>query len=186
MTTVELGQIESVGVRNLWADNRLEFSRWLSENLQLLGEVLHMDLELVRLQPPTGWFDLDILAKEVGSDSTVAIVTQLQPSDHIALGKLPGNAAAQGASVLIWVTPDFRSEHRKTLEWLNEWTDAGIEVYGLEAHGIRIGDSLPAIEFRPVVLSSAWAKRERQAASGLTPASYRRLSGREFVECRLH
>ncbi len=174
MTVQELGAIESVDVARLWGDDRLEFSRWLSENLQLLGEVLHMDLELVRIQPPVGWFDLDILAKEVGSDSTVAIVTQLQRSAHIALGKLPGNAAAQGASVLIWVAPHFRPEHRKTLEWLNEWTDPDIEVYGVESHAIRIGDSPPAIEFRPVVFSSAWAKREGQASSGLSPVAYQR------------
>lgn len=176
MTTLqELGRIRQLNVNDLWGGDLLEFSRWLSENLKLLGEPLHMDLELVRLQPPSGWFDLNIIAKEVGNDTTVVIVSQLRPSSHSRLGQLVGYAAAQDARILIWVAPEFRAEHRKALELINERTPDEVEVYGLEVRTIRIGCSLPAHEFRPVVFADAWAKRVRSAMHNLTPAAQKRF-----------
>lgn len=174
-TNKELGDIEPVDISSLWGGDLLEFSRWLSENLKLVGEPLHMDLELVRLQPPSGWFDLNIIAKEVGSDATVVIVSQLHPSSHSRLGQLVGYAATQDARILIWVAPEFRAEHRKALELINERSPDEVEVYGLEVRAIRIGCSLPAHEFRPVVFADAWAKRVRSAMHNLTPAAQKRF-----------
>ena len=176
MTTKQpLGEIDTMEVGRLWGDKEVEFARWLSENLQLLGEPLHMDLELVRLQPPSGWFDLNILAKEVGNDTTVVIVSQLGPSAHGRLGQLVGYAAAHDARILIWVAPEFRAEHRKALELVNERTPDEVEVYGVEVRTIRIGNSLPAHEFRPVTFADAWAKRTRSAMNGLTLAAQQRF-----------
>lgn len=174
MTTVDLGTIEPVDIRSLWREDSVEFARWLSENLQLLGEALHLDLELVRLQPPAGWFPLSILAKEVGSDAGVVISAQLGRSAHSVLGSLAGAAAAQDARILIWVTPHFRPEHRQALEMLNARTPEQIEAYGVEMRAIRIGDSRPAHDFRPVVFADAWAKRAQRALSGWSLASQRR------------
>lgn len=174
MTTVELGRIAPVNIPELWQEDGIEFARWLSENLQLLGEALHMDLELVRLQPPSGWFPLNILAKEVGSNASVVIAAQLGQSAHSVLGRLAGSAAAQDARILIWVTPRFRPEHRQALEMLNERTPGQIEAYGVEMRAIKIGDSKPAHDFRPVVFADAWAKRAQRAMSGWSIASQRR------------
>lgn len=177
-TNKELGEIEPVDISSLWGSDLLEFARWLSENLQLLGEPLHMDLELVRLEPPVrgGWFWFNILAKEFGSHDRVAIVPQQNRSAHNSFGSLIGYAARHDVRTLIWVAPNFRQEHYKALEWLNEWTSDDVEVYGVNVRAIKIGDSLPAHEFRPVVFGSAYAKRARQAASGMTPGSYQRFN----------
>ena len=174
MTTVELGQIEPVNIRELWQDDSVEFARWLSENLKLLGESLHMDLEPVRLQPPSGWFPLNILAKEVGSDAGVVVSAQFGRSAHSVLGSLTGYAAAQDARILIWVAPHFRPEHRQSLEMLNERTPEQIEAYGVEMRAIKIGESPTAHDFRPVVFADAWAKRAQRVMSGWSLASQRR------------
>lgn len=85
----ELGQIERADIGELWGDD-VAFARWLAENLKALGEPLHMDLELVRLQPPAGfpagWFNLAILAKEVGTGATVVIGNQRNRAIHDSLG----------------------------------------------------------------------------------------------------
>ena len=167
MTAIDTGQVKTVDVRQLWQkacgnEYETEFARWLSENLPSLGEPLHLELEPVRLQPPAGdFFDRCILAKEVGTDATVVIAGQLSPTNHVRLGQLMAYAAANDASSIIWVAPDFHPQHLKTLEWLNLWTPDHIEAYGVEVHAIRIGDSPPAHEFRPVVFADAWGKRAR-------------------------
>ena len=172
MTTTELGQIETVDVLRLWREaGDTEFARWLSEHLPLLGRPLHLDLERVRLQPPgVGWFGLCILAKEVGSDATVAIAGQLSRTNHERLGQLTAYAAANDARIIVWVAPDFHQEHREALELLNRGTPEQIEAYGVEVRAIKIGDSLPAHEFRPVVFADAMSKRTRAAMFNLTPA----------------
>ena len=170
----ELGQIERADISELWGDD-VAFARWLAENLKALGEPLHMDLELVRLQPPAGWFGLAILAKEVGSGATVVIGSRRNLAIHYSLGKIAGYAAAHDARIIIWVASEFRTEHREALEWLNKWTPEEIEAYGVELRAIRIDDSLPAPEFRPVVFSDAWAKRARSAMNLLSPAAQKRF-----------
>lgn len=176
MSTVELGEIEAVDVSRLWQGKGLEFARWLSENLHLLGAPLHMDLELVRLEPPvTGsWFWFSILAREIGNDANVAIVHQRGESDHDSLGQLLGYTARHDVSILVWVTSNFTDDHRKSLEWLNQWTTEEIEVYGVEVQAIKIGNSLPAQRFHPVVFADAWSKRTQRALTGLSSEAQRR------------
>ena len=176
MTTTELGKIETVEVGQLWREaGSTEFARWLSEHLSLLGRPLHLDLERVRLQPPgVGFFELCILAKEVGTDATVAIAGQLSTTNHVRLGQLTAYAAANDARIIIWIAPNFRPEHREALELLNRGTPEQVEAYGVEVRAIKIGDSPPAHEFRPVVFADAWAKRARAAMHFLTPAVQQR------------
>ena len=75
--------------------------------------------------------------------------------------------------ILVWVTSNFTDDHRKALEWLNQWTAEEIEVYGVEVRAIKIGDSLPAHRFHPVVFADAWSKRAQRALTGLSPSAQR-------------
>ncbi len=163
METQELRRIQTVDVHDLWGGNENDagFACWLSNNLDLLGRELYMDLELVCLEPGKRgiWFWSAILAKEVGSGVKAAIVGRPSTSDHNHLSYLPGYAAEHDARILIMVSPRIRDEHHKALEWLNRNTADEIEVYGVEVRAIKIGDSLPAIDFRPVVAPDAWHSR---------------------------
>ncbi len=147
----ELGKLEPVPVRQIWSHEEYEFTPWLVENLDQLGKSLEMNLELVEQEAPAGRFRVDILARDVDFGVVVAIENQLESTNHSHLGQLLTYAASHDVRRLIWVAPNFLPEHRDALEWLNQWTDDQIEVYGVEVTAIRIGDSLPAPVFNIIV-----------------------------------
>ncbi len=158
MADDELGRIEEVDLREIWQDEAKDFTPWLSEHLDLLGEALHLDLKLVEVEGEVGPFAVDIVADNTDK-GVVVIENQLEPTDHRHLGQLLTYAAGRDARVLIWITPQFRDQHRAALDWLNRWTPEEIEVYGVEVRAIRIGDSLPAPEFKPVAFPNEWSRQ---------------------------
>ena len=176
MADQELGRIEAVDPRQIWPDEAADFTPWLAEHLDLLGEALRLDdLSLVEAEGSVGTFAVDIVAEtEAG---IVVIENQLGGTDHTHLGQLLTYAAGRDARTLIWITPEFRDEHRAALDWLNHWTPEEIEVYGVEVRAIRIGDSLPAPEFRPVAFPNAWSRqagsRSRSSSRRSTDERYR-------------
>lgn len=167
MATHKMGRIREVSVRKLWDHEAHDFTRWLADNIDRLGEALQMDLECSRTEKQVGDFSLDILAKDAGRDLTVVIENQLEWTDHGHLGQLLTYAAGLDAGVVIWITPHFRDEHRAAIDWLNRKTSDEVEFFGVEVRAIRIaseeeekGDnaSLPAPEFRPVAFPNHWTR----------------------------
>ena len=165
MTTLNLGRIEEVDLRQIWQHEANDFTPWLAEHLDLLGEALHLDLTLVEAEGEVGPFAVDVVADS--SNGLVVIENQLEQTDHSHLGQLLTYAVGRDARILIWITPQFRDEHRAVLDWLNHWTPEEIEVYGVEARAIRIDDSRPAPEFRAVAFPNTWS---RQAGTRRRPA----------------
>lgn len=157
MTDAQLGRIEEVDLRQIWPHEANDFTPWLAEHLDLLGEALHLDLTLVEAEGEVGPFAVDVVA-DAGS-GLVVIENQLEQTDHSHLGQLLTYAAGRDARILIWITPQFRDEHRAALDWLNHWTPEEIEIYGVQVRAIRIGDSLPAPEFRPVSFPNTWSRQ---------------------------
>ena len=130
MDDSELGRVETVNVREGWPDEARDFTPWLARNLNLLGEALGMKLELIQREAPVGPYSLDIRAKEVDRDVTVAIENQLEETNITHLGQLLLYSAGANARITIWVAPEFGYEHAQTLHRLNEWTRDGIDFYG--------------------------------------------------------
>ena len=153
MAVQQLGKLEVVHVREVWPNEAQDFTPWLADNLTLLSDALQIDLKLERTEAKVGAFSLDILATD-GNGVGVAIENQLGTTDHGHLGQLLTYAAGHDVRTLIWVTPSFRDEHRKTLEWLNSWAPGEIEIYGVEVRAVRIGESPYAAEFVAVVSPS--------------------------------
>ena len=121
---------------------RLDFTPWLADNLDLLGEELGIELEFVQREKPVGPFFLDILAKKAGTDVKVAIENQLEWTDTHHLGQLLTYATGCNAPVAIWVASGFTHEYAKALHRLNEWTSEGFRFYGVKVEVIkRTGDS---------------------------------------------
>ena len=156
MTDAQLGRIEEVDLRQIWQNEAGDFTPWLAEHLDLLGEALHLDLTLVEAEGEVGPFAVDVVA-DAGS-GLVVIENQLEQTDHSHLGQLLTYAAGRDARILIWITPAFRDEHRAALDWLNHWTPEEVEIYGVEVRAIRIGDSLVAPEFRAVAFPNSWSR----------------------------
>ena len=96
MEIPKLGQIEQVDVRRVWKHEAHHFTRWLADNLHLLGDELGLDLERVQREAPVGPFSLDILARETGRDVYVAIENQLEWTDMSHLGQRLGISLSQG------------------------------------------------------------------------------------------
>ncbi len=173
MGTQELGEIELLNVRSLWAHEAHDFTRWLSNNLHYLGDELGLKLELERREAQIGPYYLDILAKDAIEGAFVAIENQLEETDSTHLGQLLVYASGCDARTAIWVSPYFRDEHRAAIEWLNRWTGGDVQFFAVELRAIKIGDSLPAPEFRVVAFPQGWSKTNQLASRGRSQENQR-------------
>ncbi len=173
MPIPELGKLERVNMREICPDEARDFTPWLAENLGQLAAELEMNLELVEQEASAGRFRLDILARNADFGVMAAIENQLEWTNHNHPGQLLTYAGNHDVRRLIWVAPNFSPEHRAALEWLNQWTDDEIEVYGVEVTAVRIGGSLPAPVFNKVVSPSVRVDRtEQPPAHPMTRAQF--------------
>lgn len=175
-----LGQLVHVDPRTLWLSEPAKFTPWLADNLHLLGEAIGLDLELVQREAPVGDFCCDIEARETGSNRAVIIENQLDPTDHRHLGQLVTYAAGLDAAIIVWISPTVREEHRQALDWLNRHTSENIDFFGVSLEVIRIDQSNPAAQFRPVSFPNAWTKARSNTQR--TAVSERALKYQEFFQ----
>lgn len=173
----DLGVIERVDLREVWPDEAQDFTPWLAENLDKLGEALGLDLEFREREAPVGPFSLDVLAHDRDSDRPVIIENQLEPTDHDHLGKLLTYAAAYEAYAVVWLACDFRYEHYQALDWLNQRTDDDTAFFSVIVELWRIDDSRPAPHFRVVAMPEDWQK---QTPNGAGPEIAEWEAYREF------
>ena len=127
---------QRVDVRAVWPHEALDFTPWLAQNLELLGEELGLRLGLVMPEKPVGPFFLDILAKDTDTGDLVAIENQLEWTDFNHLGQLLAYATGCDARVAIWVATEFRYELAEALHRLNDWTGNGIRFFGVKVEDL--------------------------------------------------
>jgi len=164
----KLGTLKKIDdLRTVWAHEALEFTPWLAqkEYLDLLGDTIGIELELVGTEVKVGNFNIDILAKESETERTVIIENQLEDTNHDHLGKAITYAAGKNAEVIVWIVKTAREEHRKAIEWLNEHTDNKIAFFLIEMELWTIDGSDPAPKFSIVEQPNNWAKIFNNAAS---------------------
>lgn len=109
----DLGKIEAVELRKIWPHEALDFTKWLAEdeNLQLLGDTIGTELELIEVESSVGSFNVDIFASEVGTSRKVIIENQLEDTNHDHLGKIITYASGKDAEIIVWIVARARDEH---------------------------------------------------------------------------
>lgn len=145
-----LGEIKKVQLRKIWKNEAYDFTPWLAENLEQIGEAIGLELEFEAKEVSVGPFSADILAKDTGTDKFVVIENQLEKTNHDHLGKCITYASVLDASAVIWIASRFTDEHKKALDWLNDHTSEEIGFYGIKVELWQIDNSQPAVRFNVV------------------------------------
>ena len=157
-TKSELGTLQYIEPRNVWEHEAYDFTPWLEENVDLLGDALGLDIEITGREVAVGNFSLDLLGREANTDRPVIIENQLERTDHDHLGKMLTYAAGLDARVIVWVSGNVRDEHREAIHWLNEHTVEAVSFFAVELEVLRIGESLPALRLNVVAQPSEFQR----------------------------
>jgi hypothetical protein len=161
-SAVELAELEEVDIRTVFQRDGGGFSDWLSANLDRLAKELGVSgLREVGRDVGVGSFTVDILA-QTDRGRRVAIMNQLEPSDHPHLGQMVTFAAGLDVSAIIWITTRVGEEHRAVLDWLNQHGDDDVRFFGVELRLLRIGNSTPAASFHVESRPNDWQKVVKQ------------------------
>jgi hypothetical protein len=160
---VELGDIEPVEPRAVWANEARDFTPWLLSNSERLGRALGIELELHAAEHPVGGYSLDLIGHDLTNDAVLMVENQLESTDHTHLGQVLTYASGTGATTIVWIATAFRDEHRQALDWLNEQTGEDIHFFGVVLSLVRIGTSAPAPLFEVVAKPNDWQKRVRSS-----------------------
>ena len=180
MNIPSLGRLEEVGVRTAWAHEAANFTPWLAQNLDRLGEAMGIPLELVQSEVAITTFSADILARNPANDSLILIENQLEASDHGHLGQIMTYLAGLGAHTIIWIAPEFRDAHLSAIRWLNEHTVDPFSFFAVRLRLVRIGASDMAPIFEIVERPNDWDRQLQQQARGTSEMSERGLFRKSF------
>jgi hypothetical protein len=163
----DLGRLEQVDIREVWAHEARDFSSWLAkqENLSVLGDQLGIDIEPLGTEVDVGRFRIDILAKEPNTDERIIIENQLEPTNHDHLGKVITYAAGLDAHYLIWIVKDVLPEHLKAVEWLNDHLDESVRCFLIKIEVWKIGESKPAPRFDVISVKNDWAATVKRSVA---------------------
>jgi hypothetical protein len=175
----DLGRIARLNPRAVWASEARGFTPWLAENLEKLGALLGLELELDGTEHCVGDFSIDILARDLGRDRLVVIENQLEATDHGHLGQALTYAAGVDAGVVVWISPEFREEHRQAIDWLNRSHGTGTEFFAVAVEILQIDDSKPAVNFRLVAAPNEWF---RKGKAGTEEPTGKRLAYQQFFQ----
>ena len=140
-----IGKMERVDLREVWKNEARDFTSWLFDNIDILGDELNVSITPIEKEKRVGSFSADILAESEEGDP-ILIENQLQKTDHDHLGKLLTYVSNLEAKKAIWISKEPRSEHERAIEWLNELT-SDVDFYLVKIEAFRIGDSDPAPKF---------------------------------------
>lgn len=169
-----IAKIERIQLRNVWPHEAHDFTQWLEENIDVLGDEIDRNIINVERERKTeSTFSVDLVAEDEAG-SSIIIENQLEKSDHDHLGKVITYLTAMQANTAIWIVADPRPEHVAALTWLNESTNA--DFYLLKIEAIRIEDSPPAPLLTLIVGPSEEGKsigRSKQQMSELHTMRYK-------------
>lgn len=159
---VQLAEIEEVDPATIFQRDGAGFPDWLAANLDRLAKELGLSgLREVGRDVGVGSFTADLLA-QTDRGRRVAIMSHLEPSDHLQLGQMITFAAGLDVSAVVWITTRIGEEHRAVLDWLNQHGDDEVRFFGIELRLLRIGGSQPGASFHVEARPNDWQKVIKQ------------------------
>jgi len=123
-----VGKIERVPLREIWAHEAYDFTKWLKDNIDVISDMIDISLFNLEREYKAGSFQVDLVAQDE-SGNAVVIENQLEKSDHDHLGKLLTYLTAIEAKTAIWIVAYPRPEHVKAISWLNESSMYVVRTY---------------------------------------------------------
>lgn len=169
----EFASLESQEVREHWEHEAHKFTPWLADEIRAedvsnLEDSLGLDLEIVEEEKSVGRYNVDILAEVVDDNRNVVIENQLNSSDHDHLGKSIAYASGVDADIIVWIAPRFYDEHRDAIQWLNENSREGVDLFAIRLEVWKIGESDPAVRLNPIAEPSEWKEKAQRSENDLT------------------
>lgn len=169
----EFAPLKSQDVREYWEHEADDFTPWLADEVRdepvsELEDTLGLELEVKQEEKRVGRYSVDILAEVVEDSRNVVIENQLESSDHDHLGKSIAYASGVDADIIVWIAPRFYDEHRDAIQWLNENSREGVDLFAVRLEVWRIGESEPAVRLNPVVEPSEWKEKAQRSEDDLT------------------
>src|SRR6266498_3457149 len=149
-------------LHSFWGDALPDLMPWFTQNLDLLGQTLGMEITPLRRGIQVDQGSLQVLGTDP-QGRLVIVENKLEPTRDNHLGELIINASSLESAVVLWVSPRFPDEHRRTLEWLNDRTDDKVDFFAVEIGLVRIGRSLPAPVLDVVVQPRGWRQPGRRS-----------------------
>jgi hypothetical protein len=161
-SAVQLAEIEEVEPSAVFQRDGAGFPDWLAANLDRLAKELGVSgLREVGRDVGVGSFTADLLA-QTDRGRRVAVMSHLEPSDHLHLGQMITFAAGLDVSAVVWITTRIGEEHRAVLDWLNQHGDDEVRFFGVELRLMRIGNSPPGAAFHVEARPNDWQKVIKQ------------------------
>ena len=143
---VEVGRLKKVELRDVWKHEAHDFTPWLMDNSEVLGDALGLEIEFTTSEQQVGPYKVDIIGKDLTHDSVLIVENQLGKTDHGHLGQLITYAANTDAVTVVWIAKEFSDEHRQAIDYMN--TLAGdsrvARFYAVQVSAVQIGNSPPA------------------------------------------
>jgi len=180
--SMKLGKLTKVALREYWKHEARDFTGWLAEpeNIELLGDEIGLDIEVIQTEAGVGRYSTDILAQEETTGRKIIIENQLESTDHRHLGQVLTYAAGREAEYIVWIVQEVRDEHKAAVDWLNEHTDEKINFFLLRIELWKIGSSDPAPKFVVVSRPNDWTKSIRGSSLDQREHSDTKLLQLEF------
>ena len=158
-----IGRLAEADPREAWIHEAHDFTPWLAENLDQLGDVIGLALEPEGAEVAVGPFSADILSRDLDGNR-VLVENQLAATDHGHLGQIMTYLAGLEAKVVVWIATRFREEHLSAMGWLNENTVDPFAFFAVRLRVVRIGDSPPAPIFEVMARPNRWERRMHKVA----------------------
>ena len=156
---IKFADINELSLNEFFINEAQDFTPWLQENIELLGNTIGIDIEDADTEVPIGNYRLDILATESGSDRKIAIENQYGTTNHKHLGQIITYMAGINAEIVVWIAENFNTEHIAAINHLNQISNENIAFFCIKPRLIKIGNSEPAIEFVIITKPDEWEKQ---------------------------